>query len=497
MMLKTGIKCYKLLKKRMNFIKKRGIYMNKKNIIRINLCIIIMIFAMIPNFHLEAATLKMNTKKLTISVGGKYKLSMNTKRRVKWYSANKKIASVSSNGKVTGKKVGKTKITAKVNNRVFTCVVTVDNPKISQASYVLEKGIMHELEVTGTNRKVTWESTNEEIVLVEDGEIIGIKEGKAEVIASIGKDVELCCLVQVTNAKKIQAQTLYFNESNFILDTLGQTKKLQVNVVPYDAKEDCKLYWTSSDTNVATVNENGIVKANGDGLATIEVRSENGKSASCQIQVMIKEEVMTVRLDQTEIVFDSLTSQVQLNAEVRPGDALNQELEWKSNDETIVIVDNCGMVQPVQDGIAIITVSTKNGKSANCLVTVRLEDEIQIDETNIILVEKGEEKQISYHLKDISQEDNISWTSENKNVAVVNSQGIVKAVGNGSTIVQAKLKNGNFVHCKVVVHFKEDEKREEDSLNIIPPILNKPTLTLPNIDNNVMWNDSYITIYSD
>lgn len=72
------------------------------------------------------AAVKINVKKKTITVGGSVTLRIKgTKKKVKWSSSNKKVATVSSKGVVKGKRVGKTTITAKVAKKSLKCKITV------------------------------------------------------------------------------------------------------------------------------------------------------------------------------------------------------------------------------------------------------------------------------------------------------------------------------------------------------------------------------------
>ena len=74
----------------------------------------------------EAATVKLNATKKTIVIGSTYQLKVkNTKKTVKWSTSNKKVATVSSSGKVTAKKAGTATITAKVGKKKLTCVIKV------------------------------------------------------------------------------------------------------------------------------------------------------------------------------------------------------------------------------------------------------------------------------------------------------------------------------------------------------------------------------------
>lgn len=74
----------------------------------------------------NAASLKINKKKLTLTIGKSYKLKIKgSKKKVAWKSSSKKVATVTKKGKVTAKKAGKATITAKVNSKKFRCKVTV------------------------------------------------------------------------------------------------------------------------------------------------------------------------------------------------------------------------------------------------------------------------------------------------------------------------------------------------------------------------------------
>ncbi len=73
---------------------------------------------------------KLNKTKVTLFKGKTVKLKVkNTKKKVKWSSNKKKIATVNRKGKVTAKKAGVAKITAKVGKKKLTCKVTVKEKK--------------------------------------------------------------------------------------------------------------------------------------------------------------------------------------------------------------------------------------------------------------------------------------------------------------------------------------------------------------------------------
>lgn len=88
----------------------------------------------------QAASIKINTKKKTLKVKQSYTLKISgTKKKVKWTSSNNKVATVSSKGKVTAKKKGTATITATVGNKKYTCKITVTNPT-SKTVYITRTG---------------------------------------------------------------------------------------------------------------------------------------------------------------------------------------------------------------------------------------------------------------------------------------------------------------------------------------------------------------------
>lgn len=79
-----------------------------------------------PVSNVQAAKIKLNYTKKTIYEGDTFKLKVKgTKKKVKWSSSNKGIASVNSKGVVTGECDGKATITGKVAGKKLKCKVVV------------------------------------------------------------------------------------------------------------------------------------------------------------------------------------------------------------------------------------------------------------------------------------------------------------------------------------------------------------------------------------
>lgn len=88
--------------------------------------VLLMCFLFISPGVTYAATVKLNKTKITLDEGKTYSLKVTgTTKAVKWATTNKKVATVSSKGIVTGVSKGTANITATVSSKKYTCKVTV------------------------------------------------------------------------------------------------------------------------------------------------------------------------------------------------------------------------------------------------------------------------------------------------------------------------------------------------------------------------------------
>ena len=155
--------------------------------------------------------------------------------------------------------------------------------------------------------------------------------------------------------------------------TEGETLTLTATIDP-ETTTDKTLTWSSSDEEIATVDENGTVTALKPGSVTITVSTSNGKTASCEIMVIAKEPeiiyVSSVTLDQTDIEAIPGTV-ITLVATVLPEDATDKELIWSSSDEEVASVDQNGTVTILNVGTAVITAETTDGSGikAECHIS--------------------------------------------------------------------------------------------------------------------------------
>jgi uncharacterized protein YjdB len=230
----------------------------------------------------------------------------------------------------------------------------------------------------------------------------------------------------------------------------------QIGTAQPTRSESIKISWFSTNEDVATVDQNGVVTAISNGVATIIASAVyNGveKTADCDITVSI------INVD--EIYFESDTYDVAKNYSITlepifvPKNATNKKLTWISSDESIATVVD-GVVTGKAVGTARITATTEDGKKiAVCTVNVKIVSLISIsmpEET--VYVAKGATTTVKVTFYPTnSSNKNLKWSSSNLFVATVNEKtGVITGRNMGSTTITATSEDGNHVaSCTLIV----------------------------------------------
>jgi len=142
---------------------------------------VVVLFVSFP-IQTEAATVKLNKTKATLYIGKTTTLKVKgTSEKVTWTSSNKKVATVSSKGKVTGKKTGTATITAKVGKKSYKCKVTVKKPYINEIKKKIGKGESFILKLKGTEIKSVKSSNSKVATVIKKGKVTGKKAGTATI----------------------------------------------------------------------------------------------------------------------------------------------------------------------------------------------------------------------------------------------------------------------------------------------------------------------------
>lgn len=170
--------------------------------------------------------------------------------------------------------------------------------------------------------------------------------------------------------KYIVPKKLSFSQSKINLEINGRDScVIKLNTQPTNASTSF-VKWDTSNKKVVTVDTLGKIKAVGNGIATIIVKTTDGTNllASCTISVTTN--VSSVKLQKSKITLDlSNKKQDKLFYSYAPSNATNTKVTWTSSNKSVAIVSNNGVVTAKGVGKATIRMSI-DGKTASCEVTV-------------------------------------------------------------------------------------------------------------------------------
>lgn len=226
-----------------------------------------------------------------------------------------------------------------------------------------------------------------------------------------------------------------------------------------------KINWTSGDEIIATVDENGNVKALTSGEVVITGTTVDGEfTAEMTLTVLSVVQVTDISLDKSNIEMFVGEDDIYLVANIEPEDATNKALIWTSSNFNVLKI-NAGLLKAISPGVAKVSVTTVDGKFiAECNVVVKSVikvTSIKIDKSQATL-EIGETLALIATVNPFNATNKeVTWRSSNDEVATVDENGIVTAISNGIITITVRTKEGNFsVTCKITVVQPIEEPEE-------------------------------------
>lgn len=215
------------------------------------------------------------------------------------------------------------------------------------------------------NQKVIWKSSDTNVATVKDGKVTCTGYGTA-IITATSEEGEYIATCNVTATKRIVLPSSITLDRNEATIKVGEATTLKANVLPADA-DDKTIVWSSENSDIASVTNDGVVTGHKAGTTKIIVTTNaNGLKDECIITVL--QPATGITLDRQEISFANIGETVQLTANVLPEDASNKNVSWASSDTKVAIVSN-GNVVCTGYGTAVISAITEDGGyMATCVI---------------------------------------------------------------------------------------------------------------------------------
>lgn len=392
---------------------------------------------------------------------------------IRYSSNNDAVATVSNTGLVTAVKEGTAIITAAANDgsgKYATCTVKVGSTPVevpvtgitvNPSELLLEEKEAKELKATvepanATNKGVIFSSSNTNVAVVSnDGLVTAVNNGTAIITVTSKENSSIIAKCSVKVGKPVMVTDVTVQPAELKLKTDG-TYQLSVSVLPSNADER-GVTFESSNTAVATVSASGLVTAKGPGTATITVTAKDGSGKKATCTVTVTQPVKGVTVSPASVVIQKGNVQ-KLTASVVPANATNQELVYKSSNETVAIVSKDGIITGLNEGWATITVCSEENQAiyGTCTVKVGLPvyvTKITLDTTNVTMW-AGATRQLGVSIEPANADiKTVTYGSSNPDVATVSNTGLITAKKKGTTTITVTAADGSgkSASCAVIV----------------------------------------------
>ncbi|MCI9524819.1 MAG: leucine-rich repeat protein [Erysipelotrichaceae bacterium] len=308
------------------------------------------------------------------------------------------------------------------------------------------------------NANLTWTSSAPDIVSVSnDGTVTANAVGNATITVRNANGHSATATVHVDDVV-VPITSVVLSETTLTMNK-ETSQGLRVIVNPSDTTMDTTITWKSSNEEIASVSTTGLIRAKRPGKVVISATSSNGIVAECA--VTIKSEIKSVVLNQTALTLEEGSNQ-SLRATINPSDTTDaKDLTWVSSNTSVATINQSGEVTAVAPGTATITVTTVNGRKAECKITVTQAVitkpiiSVTLNKTSLTLVEDEEVTlTATINPSDTTDSHTLVWSSSNEDVATV-VDGVVTAKSAGTATITATSVNGKQANCVVTVNAKE------------------------------------------
>ena len=393
-------------------------------------------------------------------------------RTLAWSSSDTNVVTVDQSGRIAGVSQGTATITANTadgKGKAAQIKVVVPEPtslwfddswgdevkdleiKLRDTEEVYVNTEIPYEDETKVDMPLTLTSSDDSIVtvqLTEDNKVTlkAINLGKTIVTATTPDGGKASIEVEVIRP---DAESVKIDQSGPIKLYPGQKSALSTTIAPADAMP--KLTWSSWDTEIATVDQEGMVTAVEPGETEIYVETYNdsygGIDDSIDIHVLTPpKKIALSKSEATIAVGDTL----MLKKKLTPDNA-ETGFTWSSSKPSVATVTQKGKVTALKVGTAKITVKTDNGKLASATITVKpAPTKVKLSKTKATLGVK-EKLTLKATVSPSKAYTTLTWKSSKPAVAAVSSQGVLTPKKPGTAVITVRTKNGKTAKATVTV----------------------------------------------
>ncbi len=219
---------------------------------------------------------------------------------------------------------------------------------------------------------LTYSSSDESTIKVDENGNITAENKAGSAVVTISSD-DISVEIPVEVIRGVSGVALSEKDLTFYADR-PVPHKISAVISPSDAS-DKSVKWQSSDTSIASVDENGTITPVGVGTAKITaVTNDGGFKADCTARVTIYDIPVRAIFIENAIEALRINGDYQLTSYIYPQNARNKAMSWASSDSSVVTVDENGNLHGVSEGNAMITATASNGAEDTFTINIVPDD---------------------------------------------------------------------------------------------------------------------------
>ncbi len=395
---------------------------------------------------------------LDMATGNRFTLSAyaqpaNAEQRVRWTSSNRGVASVSAAGIVTARKRGVVTIKAasradrsitdtfviRVVNSTLPDQIVLNRTSLDLYRYDTFQLSAQVLPATASRRDIAWKSNRGGIVSVDRNGLITAKRAGTAVItcySTADRTILSTCTVTVTQKPNPTSIALSPDTTGLVV---GSSLALTAQQYPAGA---CDYFtWKTSNRNIATVSETGVVTTHRTGRVTITVTSRQNTRIRATRTLLVVSPDSPFSLEAANDSFLLMEgSQMSMGVKAYP-ESKSQAVTYRSSRPGVVMVDANGLMTARAAGKAVITVTSAVNRDLSIRVNVEVRklpapNSLSITPAaNALLV--GSSLQLSAIPYPSGTSPLVRWRSSASRIATVSSTGLVTGRQPGTVTISA------------------------------------------------------------
>ncbi len=328
---------------------------------------------------------------------------------------------------------------------------------------IIEPGVVTaddiiQLEVETTVSEIEWsiESMGGTAMLSEDGELMAFGPGLVQVTVSDVSENTPSDMIMIDIQKRIIPVTSI--ELTATPDTISSagTSRVFATIMPVDAT-DRSVMWSLSDDALATWSDAGVsaieVQGAMAGTLTITGKAKGAEELTADVELVIQQgatgvEVASAGGDSTMFVGATL----QFTATVTPEDAVNKEVVWTVDVDTLASIDQTGLLTALDTGVVVVTATSVEDDEVFGSMEIKIDAAVLVTGIEVTAAGGATSINIAQTLQltaTVTPEDaevkDVTWSVDDDAVATISTDGVLTGVAEGTVVATATATDGSGV----------------------------------------------------